>query len=892
MGCIFIDRVRNYNLVSGYKDYVINICNPCAEYFGNDGNSCLLQSINLYNLVDNKFESNASVNYDKLEHLVRLSIRMMNQTQDYGYDMLPLDKNRKNVDDWRSIGLGVFGLADMLIALKLKYGSKEALEIIADIFDKINLWALDESCNEAKKYGTFGKYNWESQKKSPLIQALLLSDEGRVVHEKIEKYGLRNSSLLSCAPTGCQKKETLVATSNGLLRLSEIVNVEGDKWQERGDIVALQEKGTNLISKGFINGYANTKKIKLYSGIEMESTWNHKYRVIRNGNYMWVRADEIKLGDIIPSRIGYYNNQEYYKLEVPIFREYNNVTKKVILPSILDEKFAFILGCYYANGSTKKNYNSHGYKVIRFSMNAKKENDINKLMEYCYDVFGVRPKISISKNRQTCADLYIASVNLCRLFEINGLIKGKAHQLEIPKAIRCSSISVIKSFIDGYFMCDGSTNGNSTYIDTVSYQMAQDFAILFRSIGIDIKIITYNYRSNSIGDKPLYRVYFGGRMSLNNNGRLTKAKKQQLHEVQTLLGEDFIFDEVVSIENSHNMTYDIEVEDEHYYLANGVVSHNTISLFMGRLSGGVEPLFKCGYDRTSHQGENKNVVFRVFSRSIEDLLTHEGLPHTLSNEEIKEKFDWVVESQDITPIDRIATQSVMNEYIDNAISSTINLPNSVTWQDIFNIYVNAWKQKCKGITIFRDGCSRGNILGVDTSKKETKEEPVYDTVVPVSRRGVQEVSGSTFRLKTACVDKFYIHINKTDEGELFEIFANPSSGCQSNIGTITRLVSMALRSGIKVSEIIKELRSMKCPACQTLRARGEKDIELSCGNAIAHALEMAYNKETKMVIKEVKETKESEDMEGLLECPQCHKKTLRPEGKCFTCGNCGYNRCD
>lgn len=516
-GCIFIDRVRSYNLVSGYKDYVINICNPCAEYFGNDGNSCLLQSINLYNLVDNKFESNASVNYDKLEHLVRLSIRMMNQTQDYGYDMLPLDKNRKNVDDWRSIGLGVFGLADMLIALKLKYGSKEALEVIADIFDKINLWALDESCNEAKKYGTFGKYNWESQKKSPLIQALLLSDEGRVVYEKIEKYGLRNSSLLSCAPTG------------------------------------------------------------------------------------------------------------------------------------------------------------------------------------------------------------------------------------------------------------------------------------------------------------------------------------------------------------------------------------TISLFMGRLSGGVEPLFKCGYDRTSHQGENKNVVFRVFSRSIEDLLTHEGLPHTLSNEEIKEKFDWVVESQDITPIDRIATQSVMNEYIDNAISSTINLPNSATWQDIFNIYVNAWKQKCKGITIFRDGCSRGNILGVDTSKKETKEEPIYDTVVPVSRRGVQEVSGSTFRLKTACVDKFYIHINKTDEGELFEIFANPSSGCQSNIGTITRLVSMALRSGIKVSEIIKELRSMKCPACQTLRARGEKDIELSCGNAIAHALELAYNKETKMVIKEVKENNETE---GLLECPQCHKKTLRPEGKCFTCGNCGYSRCD
>lgn len=515
LGCIFIDRVRTYNLASGYSEYVINISNPCAEYFGNDGNSCLLQSINLYNIVCNKFTDDVYIDYNKLERLVRLSIRMMNQTQDYGYDMLPLDKNRKNVDDWRSIGLGVFGLADMLVAMKIKYGSKEALEVISDIFNKINLWALDESCNEAQKYGTYGKYNWESQKKSPLIQALLLSDEGKQIYDKIEKYGLRNSSLLSCAPTG------------------------------------------------------------------------------------------------------------------------------------------------------------------------------------------------------------------------------------------------------------------------------------------------------------------------------------------------------------------------------------TISLFMGRFSGGVEPLFKCGYDRTSHQGEHKNIVFRVFAHSIEDLLKYHNLPLTLSNEEIKEKFDWVVESEDITPINRIAVQSVMNEYIDNAISSTINLPNSATWKDIYDIYINAWRQKCKGITVFRDGCSRGNILGV---KEQNESVFKYDSIEPVSRRGVKEVQGATFRLQTACVDKFYLHINKTDEGELFEVFANPSSGCQSNIGTITRLVSMALRSGIKVEEICKELRAMKCPACQALKARGENDIELSCGNAIAHAIEMAYNKDIKMVTSHIKDIDNSK--EGLLECPQCHEKTLRPEGKCFTCSNCGYSRCD
>lgn len=514
-GCIFIDRVRTYNLVSGYNEYIINISNPCAEYFGNDGNSCLLQSINLYNIVCNKFSDNVYIDYNKLERLVRLSIRMMNQTQDYGYDMLPLDKNRKNVDDWRSIGLGVFGLADMLIAMKIRYGSKEALDVISDIFNKINLWTLDESCNEAQRYGTFGKYDWEKQKESPIIKALLLSDEGKQIYDKIEKYGLRNSSLLSCAPTG------------------------------------------------------------------------------------------------------------------------------------------------------------------------------------------------------------------------------------------------------------------------------------------------------------------------------------------------------------------------------------TISLFMGRFSGGVEPLFRCGYDRTSHQGEHKDIVFRVFAHSIEDLLKYHNLPLTLSNEKIKEKFDWVVESEDITPIDRIATQSVMNEYIDNAISSTINLPNSATWQDIYDIYINAWRQKCKGITVFRDGCSRGNILGVN--KKEETNTFKYDSIEPISRRGVKEVSGKTYKLKTAC-SKMYLTVNKTDEGDVFEVFANITGGCTSNISSLCRLTSAALRSGMKVEKIIEELRAVSCPACQALRKKGEMDIELSCGNAIAKALEKAYNDKdkTSMVVEKVKE--ESED--GLYECPECGQRTLRLEAKCVVCSNCSYSLCN
>ena len=156
-----------------------------------------------------------------------------------------------------------------------------------------------------------------------------------------------------------------------------------------------------------------------------------------------------------------------------------------------------------------------------------------------------------------------------------------------------------------------------------------------------------------------------------------------------------------------------------------------------------------GYDRTTHSGEDKDFVFRVFAHSVDDLLKLNNLPNTLTNEEIKKKFPWVVESQDITPIDRIRVQSVMQDYVDNAISSTINLPEGTSAEKIFDIYVNAWKQGLKGITVFVDNCKRGNILGVNKKEPEFK----YDSITPISRRGVKEIGGATYRLRTACVDK-------------------------------------------------------------------------------------------------------------------------------------------
>ena len=138
----------------------------------------------------------------------------------------------------------------------------------------------------------------------------------------------------------------------------------------------------------------------------------------------------------------------------------------------------------------------------------------------------------------------------------------------------------------------------------------------------------------------------------------------------------------------------------------------------------------------------------------------------------------------------------------------------------------------------------------------------------------------------------YVTTNKTEDGHVFEVFTNPSGGCKSNINTITRLISLALRSGVKVAKIIDELRANKCPACQVLRRQG-KDVSLSCSNAIADAMELSMGRKVTPKTKHVeKPTKEPQQDDGLRECPECHKHTLRPEARCWTCDNCGYNACE
>lgn len=560
-GALFIDKVREWHLLSGYPidEYRIDTTNPCGEFAGSEYNACNLGSINLYNFVDDPYTDKAHFNMEYFCDTVKNAVTILDEILDYGYDLQPLDKNRKCIDDWRSIGLGIFGMADMFVAMGIKYGSDDSIILINDIMRNMQTTAYVTSAKLGEEKGSFGKFDKEKFNRSIMVHDIQHRFTSKVA-DKLSQ-NMRNGTLLSIAPTG--------------------------------------------------------------------------------------------------------------------------------------------------------------------------------------------------------------------------------------------SISM-----------------------------------LFRE------------------------------------------------------------------------------------------------------SGGVEPYYQVSYDRTTHVLEKEGKSFHINMLAVENLLKFNGYdPSKVSVKEIKEKFPYVVDTYDVEPKDRITLQANMQFFVDNAISSTINLKENATVDDIFDLYLQAWEMGCKGITIFRDNCKRINILGTDHGVKradvdkkvenpvpkiELIKEPVtvenmqakqLDYLKPIKRNGVKSLWGRTFVYHTACVRNFYVTVNVKDN-HIFEVFVGAETGCQANISTIARLTSYALRLGGKALDIADELSNANCPACSYLIRSGRKDVSKSCASCIASAIrdvykdlqtnkealedakntfEKALAEETQKAVHEVKEEKDIHN--GRMKCPECGEYTLIPDGKCAYCNNCGYSKC-
>lgn len=210
-GMLYWDRITGYNMLNNDERFSYAGVNPCAEEPLPAGGSCLLGSINLSEFVLNPFTNEATIDYSSLVDAVKKAVRALNDVLDEGAALHPLEEQRNSVRNWRQIGLGTMGLADMLIKLGLTYGSVSALGMTQEVYKTIAQAAVGESLSLAIDKGMYPECNPKLLAESSFINNIGLPQS---VIEDISKYGLHNSQLLTCAPTG--SIATMLQVSTGV----------------------------------------------------------------------------------------------------------------------------------------------------------------------------------------------------------------------------------------------------------------------------------------------------------------------------------------------------------------------------------------------------------------------------------------------------------------------------------------------------------------------------------------------------------------------------------------------------------------------------------------------------------------------------------------------------
>lgn len=333
-------------------------------------------------------------------------------------------------------------------------------------------------------------------------------------------------------------------------------------------------------------------------------------------------------------------------------------------------------------------------------------------------------------------------------------------------------------------------------------------------------------------------------------------------------------------------------------------------------SYGVEPNFAYSYTRKTESLHDEDVYYTVEAKIVEDYRKVTGNTNDLP--------EYFISTHQLDPFNRVDVQATIQKYIDASISSTVNLSEDVTPQQIKEIYLYGAEKGVKGLTIYRNNCERAGILTVSNEKEEKESN-----LTPIEKAKSMLKFGDTIlvddsvigikrKLKTGCGSLHCTFYFCPETGELREVFLDKGSkgGCLSLLNAVSRLTSLCARKGAPVEEIADQLESaLVCPSYSISKYKDKTTSKgSSCASAVAYALVNAHNQfmeefidfddDTEIEIKTIQQKEKSKPLETkktetaketndyYMTCPECEEKTLLKTEGCISCVNCGYSKCN
>ncbi len=352
-------------------------------------------------------------------------------------------------------------------------------------------------------------------------------------------------------------------------------------------------------------------------------------------------------------------------------------------------------------------------------------------------------------------------------------------------------------------------------------------------------------------------------------------------------------------------------------------------------SSGIEPNFALAYIKQDKDGLQYPYLNRHFIAELERRKFTPEIINKVKAEVVKtgtiqhmtelpqDLRDTFVISMDMSGDDHGRMQAAFQSVVDNSISKTINFPNSAAHEEIKQSFINAWRMKCKSCTVYRDGSRNMQVLNLGTGENivsltgEAKTLAVVksaDTPLnlesdrgKIAPRARPEVlTGRTYRTKTG-YGTLYVTINDDENGAPFEVFSTigKSGGFfQEQSEAICRLISLSLRSGVKVEEIISNLKGIRSPmVIMTIKGtvlslpdaigqileehvkNASAVVQLPIGVAVNISLDHPEPADNKLPL-----GKEIADFGFMPGCPECGNALVMSEG-CISCKSCGFSRC-
>ena len=308
---------------------------------------------------------------------------------------------------------------------------------------------------------------------------------------------------------------------------------------------------------------------------------------------------------------------------------------------------------------------------------------------------------------------------------------------------------------------------------------------------------------------------------------------------------------------------------------------------VARVTSGVEPIFATSYKRKVKKNDSLGKefdTFTVYHPVVKEMFgTDENLPQ------------YVVTAHNVDPYFRVKMQGVVQKYIDSSISSTVNLAEETTVDTVADIYMTAYKADLKGITVYREG-SREGILITDDKSSENEEKSSEDAEMKTARTRPSITEGRTRRMRTGD-GTLYVTVNEDENGlcEVFTAIGKAGGTVAAQTEAISRLISLALRSGVDPNSIINQLKGISGPN----PTWEDGQLILSTPDAIGRALETFVNgdspsqeKKSQFEIAEETSANVHQAKEYGQYCSECDGNGIVNEGGCLVCKDCGWSKCE